>query len=244
MQVRALRDHDDSGMAPKQIFPNVYEHSLGMVNVWFIVDPDGITLIDTGYARNESKIEAGLVAIDKTWADVKRILVTHCHPDHAGSLAAIQQRTRAATYMHPLDAAVVRGQAPMRKGAPAPGFINQLLYRMLIKNAAPQVPAAKVDQEVQAGEVLPISGGLRVVHTPGHSAGHLAFLLERDGGLLFAADACSNMGGLNYSVVYDDLDEGRRSLRNLAQMRFKAMSFGHGGAIMTDASETFASKWG
>ena len=230
-------------MAPKEIFPRVFEHSLGMVNVWFIVDPDGVTLIDTGYAQNEQKIAAGLAAIGKTPADVKNILLTHCHPDHAGSLAVLKQMIHAPAYMHPTDAAVVRGQVPMQKGAVAPGLMNQILYTLFIKSSKTQVPPAEVEHEVHDGDVLPISGGIRVIHTPGHSAGHVSFLLERDGGLLFSADTGSNMGGLGYSVVYDDFEEGRRSLRKLAQSKFKAVSFGHGSALTGAAAEKFNTKW-
>jgi len=230
-------------MAPKEIFPNVFEHSLGMVNVWFIVDPDGVTLIDTGYAQSEQKIAAGLAAIGKTPADVKRILVTHCHPDHAGSLAALQQISTTPAYMHPSDASVVRGQSPMHKGTPSPGLLSQILYRMLIKNSLPEVPMAEVQHEIHDGDVLPISGGIRVIHTPGHSDGHVSLLLERDGGLLFAADACSNIGGLNYSIVYDDFAQGQHSLHKLAHTQFKAVAFGHGGALTNGAAEKFNRKW-
>ncbi|MBK8430552.1 MAG: hypothetical protein IPL28_04375 [Chloroflexi bacterium] len=61
-------------------------------------------------------------------------------------------------------------------------------------------------------------GGLRAIFTPGHSTGHMAFLLERDGGLLFAGDACSNMGMLGYSIIYENFAEGKRSLSKLAKV--------------------------
>ena len=57
-------------MTLKQIFPRVYEHRLGPVNVWFIVDDDGVTLVDTCYPGKEHDVLAPLGELGKTPADV------------------------------------------------------------------------------------------------------------------------------------------------------------------------------
>lgn len=230
-------------MPVQPIFKGVYALSLGAVNVFFIEDGDKLTLVDTGYENAGDKILAGAKELGKQPQDITNIIVTHCHPDHAGSLAALKLLTGARVWMHPLDAEVVRGNTPMNRSTPSAGIINQILYRIFIKNVPAYVPPAETDHDVKDGDVVPVGGGLKAYHTPGHSAGHISFMLERDGGLLFAADACSNMMGLAPSIVYDDHEQGRRSLAHLAKLNPAAICFGHGGVLKGSGIEKFKRKW-
>jgi glyoxylase-like metal-dependent hydrolase (beta-lactamase superfamily II) len=230
-------------MPVEKIFPGVYALALGPVNVFFIEDGDKLTLVDTGYENSEGKILAGAKELGKQPQDITSIVMTHCHPDHAGSLAALKRLTGAKVWMHRADAEVVRGNTPMNRSTPSPGIINWILYRVFIKNVPAYVPPAEIDQEISGGDVLPFGGGLKAYHTPGHSAGHTSFMLERDSGLLFAADACSNMMGLAPSVVYDDHEQGKRSLAALAKLDAAAICFGHGGVLKGSGVEKFKRKW-
>lgn len=230
-------------MAPVQIFPDVYALALGVVNVFFIRDGDGLALIDTGNPGNEQSILEGARALGVAPQGIRHIALTHCHPDHAGSLAALARMTGAHVWMHHNDAEVVRGNLPLPRLTPSPGVLNGILYRLFVNSAPPTVAMARVDHEIGDGELLPIGGGLRAFHTPGHSAGHVAFLLERAGGLLFAGDACANLPTLAYSIVYEDLAEGRRSLARLAGLDFAAVCFGHGRALRGQAARRFNRKW-
>ena len=230
-------------MALKRIFPGVHALALGPVNVFLIEDGPHLTVIDTGYERSDQAILEAARSLGKQARDITNIVVTHCHPDHAGGLAALQRATGALVWMHRADAEVVRGNTPMLRSTPTPGLLNQVLFRMLIKNVPASVPPAVVAHEVGDNDVLPVASGLRAIHVPGHSAGHLAFVLERDGGLLFAADACSNVVGLAYSIVYDDLAEARRSLAKLATEQVSAVCFGHSQALVGARAQKFQRKW-
>ena len=100
-----------------------------------------------------------------------------------------------------------------------------------------------IDQPLTAGEILPIAGGIEVIHTPGHCAGHVA-LLWRPGRMLFAGDVGTNLMGLGDPVGFESLEEGRASQRKLASLSFDAAGFGHGKPIARDASARFRNKWG
>jgi hypothetical protein len=100
-----------------------------------------------------------------------------------------------------------------------------------------------IDQPLTAGEILPIAGGIEVIHTPGHCAGQVA-LLWRPGRMLFAGDVCMNIMGLGDPVGFESLEEGRASQRKVASRSFEAAGFGHGGSIAHDASTRFRNKWG
>ena len=101
-----------------------------------------------------------------------------------------------------------------------------------------------MDHEVHDGEILQAAGNLTAIHAPGHCAGQLVFLWHEHGGVLFAADAASNMMDLDYHLGYEDFKEGKRTLRMLAALDFDAACFGHGEPILGDASTRFRQKWG
>ncbi len=230
-------------MAVKELAPGVYLISLGMVNA-YLLDGDELTLIDTGVPGSEDKILAAMRELGKQPTDLRHIIVTHCHADHAGSLAALKQATHAPAYMHPLDAAMVREGRSMRPVKPAPGLLPNLMYNLLIRAAPGIVPTATIDHEINDGDTLPFAGGLKAIHAPGHCAGQLAFLWPHHGGLLIAADAAAHMMRLGLSIVYEDLAEGQRSLGKLAALNFEMACFGHGGPIKSGASAQFRQKWG
>lgn len=94
-------------MSVKKIVEGLWQMNLGAVNA-YLLDEGELTVIDTGIPKSEDKIIAGIQALGKNPTDVRHILVTHCHPDHSGSLAALKRLTGATTYMHPIDAAMVR----------------------------------------------------------------------------------------------------------------------------------------
>jgi glyoxylase-like metal-dependent hydrolase (beta-lactamase superfamily II) len=95
---------------------------------------------------------------------------------------------------------------------------------------------------VADGEELPWDG-LLALRTPGHSAGHLALLLPRDGGVLFVGDAATNFGRLSWGPVYEDVAEGERSLRRLAALDFEVAAFAHGRTMRSGASARFRRRW-
>jgi glyoxylase-like metal-dependent hydrolase (beta-lactamase superfamily II) len=224
-------------MATTQIVEGLWQIALGPVNA-FLLDQGELTLIDTGVPKSEDKIVAAIKSVGKNAADLKYIIVTHCHPDHSGSLAALKRMTGAIAYMHPDDAAMVRrgeGKRPMKA---ASGLMRKIFFTAFVAFNKGAIEPAVVDREIGDGTELPIGGGLKAIHVPGHCAGQLAFLWPRRR-LLFAADACSNMMGLGYSLGYEDLALGQRALSKLAAFDFDIAVFGHGNPIMTGAAQRF-----
>ena len=229
-------------MNAARVVPGLWGVSLGFVNAFIHDGGDGLTLIDTGTAGSAPKILDAVRSIGRQPSDVRRIIATHCHSDHAGSLADLKDRTGATSMMHPVDAAMVREGRAMRPFTIAPGIVNALVARLVIRGAPTEVEPAEVEREVDDGEALP--GGLWAIHVPGHCAGQIALLWPEHGGVLIAADAAAHVFGLSLSPIFEDLEQGRRSLAKLAAMDFEVACFGHGRPIRSGASDRFARTWG
>jgi glyoxylase-like metal-dependent hydrolase (beta-lactamase superfamily II) len=228
--------------APRVIVDGLWEINLGAVNA-FLIDDGELTLIDTGLPGGVEKLRGATQSIGKNLADVRHIIVTHCHPDHAGAAAAIKRMTTASVYMHPADAAMVqegRGKRPM---TPAPGLLARVMFNMFIARASGDIEPCGIDHEIEDGAELPVGGGLRAIHIPGHCAGQLA-LLWPSRHVLFVADAASNLPSLRLSLGYEDLPEGLKSLAKLAALDFDVACFGHGRSIAVGASKKFRERWG
>jgi glyoxylase-like metal-dependent hydrolase (beta-lactamase superfamily II) len=229
-------------MEVTKIVDGLYVIPVGPVNTFLLDSPDGCALIDTGVSGSAAAILRALHALGKQPTDVRHILLTHAHPDHIGSLAALKKVTAAEAYIHPLDPDIATNGAGFRPMSPAPGLVTGMMFQMFVRPVETVEPAT-IEHLVQAEQLLPIAGGLTAIHVPGHCAGQLAFLWAKHGGVLFAADSCMNVMGLGSTMGYEDFEEGKRSLEKLARLDFQVACFGHGQTILHDASDRFRTMW-
>ena len=65
---------------------NIRPVSLGFVNAYVLVRGDEVAIVDTGVVNSQSAIEAVIKAAGRSWGDVRHVILTHYHPDHAGSM--------------------------------------------------------------------------------------------------------------------------------------------------------------
>lgn len=225
-------------MALEEIVSGVYGIGMGYVNAFLIVGEDGLTLVDSGLAKKKNIILGAVAGADRQPADLKHILITHHHIDHIGSLAALKDATGAKCYVHPADSPIVRGDEP--QPGPNPGSLLGKLAGPLISRLSPPAPPTHVDVEVGDGEELPLAGGIKAVHTPGHTPGHLSFLLPSKN-VLFVGDAAANMLrlGLPIGMFTADREQAKESIGKLAALEFDVACFGHGRVLKGEANLRF-----
>ena len=230
-------------MTVKEVVSGLYALSNGAINAFLIDDGDaGLTLIDTGYAKHAEGITEVIRSIGREPSDLKNILITHGHADHLGGA---KQLAGGATpiSMHPADSDIARAGVLQPTMKPAPGLLTGILFKVAMPKKPAEFPAFEPDIALHDGDIVDVAGGIEVVHTPGHTPGHVALRWRRDRGLLFVGDAAANLLRLNYMLGYDDVEEGKASLAKLAHLDFEAAVFGHGRPILSNASKKFAAKF-
>lgn len=226
----------------QKITDNLYQIGLRGVNV-FVIEDNGLTLIDTGHKGSTDKIFGAIRKAGKNIEDIKQVILTHSHPDHAGSAAEIRNRLKIPVLAQKADAELIaKGIAGRLPHDVSKDLMNRILFRLFIKNSDNKIDAFEVDTKLEGGEILPILGGIEVIHTPGHSAGHIALFLKSHN-LLIAGDLCQNMLGLGFSTVYEDRALGIQSILKTTKLGFKSAVFGHGKPIMENAAKKIREKF-
>lgn len=213
-----------------QLAPGVWRiPTLGRsaVNSFAFVDGDGsVTLVDCGLAKAPPRIVAGLAAIGKGPADVTRIVLTHMHADHVGGAAEMARTTGATVAAHTADAGyATAGTIP----APDQSFLPA---RIFTRFGSETFPTFQVTEPLTDGAVLDVAGGLRVVHTPGHSPGHVS-LLHEPSGVLVTGDALFNVFGVRWPVrsFCSDFAMTQRTAHVLGELEYEVAAFTHGPEI-------------
>ncbi len=225
-----------------EIAPGV--HSLeqkigGRVHAFLLESDDGLTLIDTLYDTDARLVLEAITALGRTARDLKRIVLTHSHRSHLGGLAALKNASGATVYSHEWEEDIIAGE---RKAQPA-GLIPArplLTYAKIYHFQAALAlgigkhPPGTVDRPLKDGDTV---GPLEVLHTPGHSPGHLAFWWpERRA--LFTGDAVATwpMFAGGWPAFNINETHQRASLRRMAELDPEVLGVGHGDPILDDAA--------
>ena len=221
----------------------------GLVNVFLFPDGDVTDLLDCGMNTEES-VDAIHAAVKQVGAKrIRRLVVTHIHPDHYGAAGVFAGPGLADLYLHRLEVPLVYPRyvdiehlvSEVRSyllvnGVPeGEADVLSNSQRALSEIVKPAVPAVQLD----GAETLDVGRRrLRVEWTPGHSPGHIC-LYDEGEKLLFAGDhmlpELSPNIGLHPQSTPDPLHEYLDGLRRLAAYEPRKILPAHGRPF-TDAS--------
>ncbi len=172
---------------PFRVAGNLYYVGATGVTAFLLTGPEGHVLIDGGYPETAPLIMVSIAKLGFDIADVKVLLNSHAHSDHAGGLRALQEASGAELWISEGDADVIA--AGRNAGDPALGplrFIGVLGFG--------RFPAPRIDHRFKDGETIRLGPLELTAHvTAGHTRGCTSWSFPvRDGDReLLAVDICS-----------------------------------------------------
>ena len=196
----------------------------------YLIEGETLVLVDSGLPWNVGRVLRYIRSIGRNPEDLGMVLMTHSHPDHSAGALGISRRTGADIVAHAGDT---------RTHGDRGVSLSYMRVFTSLNAPIPFLQRAPVARLVKDGDVLPVLGGVRVIHTPGHTPGSVCYLLE-DRSVLFSGDtAFSNGRRLSRSLPFfgSRTDDYRRSLERLAGLEFETLCGGHGEPMVGGASD-------
>jgi glyoxylase-like metal-dependent hydrolase (beta-lactamase superfamily II) len=207
----------------------------GYSRCYLFEDGDELTLVDTGWDDDAHMVLKYLASVGRSPVEIEHIALTHAHRSHLGGLATLAELSRAEVSCHAAEADIVEGKERARPIRLWPLRPLVLMPFRIVSHLpiAGHRPCRVHDRSlVEGSEVGPLS----VLHTPGHTPGHLAFLY--DDSVLVVGDAIATWPEFGPGWPGFNLDEEqyRESLERLVELEPQVVGPGHGDPIVEDTA--------
>lgn len=201
---------------PREVLPGVHEiHVLG-ASCHLIVE-GRLTLIDAGLPGSRGRITRYLRRLGRSADELARIVLTHGHPDHVGGVNELAGDD-VEVLLHPADLGSLRTSLAELVRRPSRGRF----FGFVARTPRRLVPLTD-------GAVLPVLGGLEVLHTPGHTPGSVCLYAARSRALWVGDALECRRGRVGFAsrLYSDDLALARRSVRRMAERDVETLLFAH-----------------
>jgi glyoxylase-like metal-dependent hydrolase (beta-lactamase superfamily II) len=209
------------------------------VAVWLVKEGEDWTVVDAAHPDHAAIVPKAVGRLLGS-ARPSRLVLTHAHIDHAGSMQALIERWGLPVWVHPLEAGFVTGEKSYRlieSGNLAFNLASSLLPEVAWK--------APVSYALQEGEKV---GGMQAIHVPGHTPGMIA-LHHRADRAIICGDAFMNLGGRlsgPFPASSPDPALARRSMKKLAGLDFDLLLPSHDASqrgLSAEAVRRFVSRF-
>ena len=155
-------------------------------NAYLVHDGASWVLVDAGWAIDGPRIRAAARSLLGPGADPSAVLLTHAHPDHAGSARELAEAWGCPVYVHPAELPIATGDFAAMAGHAGP--LDRWLVLPAMRLVGRRRREAALARSSLAGVVHPLgpAGAIPGVegwtweHTPGHTPGHVAYVRAAD----------------------------------------------------------------
>lgn len=211
---------------------------------YLVQTPGYLIAIDAGFKSNGKDMLHAISELGKTIQDLKAILLTHWHNDHAAGAGELARMSGAEVYYSAREAAhfdrrIAHSGIRGRLSAAVPECGPLVLLKGLLGNAPQQ--AVEATRLVSDGDL--IERDFEVLETPGHTVGHLSYFY-RPRSVLFAGDALAVIGNrlrLMARPVTENLPEARTSIQKCLNLPIEVICPGHREPLSEGAADQCAS---
>jgi len=213
------------------------------VHAFLLDDGDGLTLIDTSYDADAKVMLDQIAAIGKGVADIKRIILTHGHRSHLGGLAVLKLQSGAPVYSHEWEADIISGDRQAQQVSWKPQDpLNTYHFQVANNLGIAKHPPCEVDHFIKDGDQV---GPVQVLHTPGHSPGHLAFWWPETR-VLFTGDVVVTSPKFitGWPGFLLNARQHAASVKRLAEIDAEVLAVGHGEPVVGDGGKKLRSLLG
>ena len=199
-------------------------------------DDTDIILIDTGLPGQLELIRDSIKKDGVAPEEITRVILTHHDMDHIGS-AKLLRESGAEIWAHELEAPYIQGDQLSPKLVKMEERYQELsdgerAFLERVKAGAPMFHV-HVDRKLKDGESLPYCGGIEIIHTPGHTPGHIALRLLASG-ILVAGDTANitdgKLTGANPQHTLD-MEQAEQSFKKIRALGARMTVCYHGGCV-------------
>lgn len=226
----------DNGIIMLEVPSNVPGMFIHPTIMW---DDKNMMLVDAGYSGQYDAVRDACINEGIHFENINKIIITHQDLDHFGGLPEILEASRhkIEVMAHENDKPYIQGEKPLVRLNS--NFLNSMpedrreMVKQMFKNFEP----VDVDTTLDDNQELPFFGGIKIIHTPGHTPGHLC-LYHKMSKTLIVGDAMNIMDGKLVGPRKEILKEGdyeiaMDSLKKLLNFDVNNIVTYHGG-IYTD----------
>jgi glyoxylase-like metal-dependent hydrolase (beta-lactamase superfamily II) len=212
--------------------------------VW---DNEEVVLIDTGVPGQSELIAEAVEKAGVPFDSISKILITHQDIDHIGNLSTIINKAteKIEVFSHKAEKPYIQGELTPIKMTPERMKQQEVMLSKLPVEKRDEIKkmfsnlSTKVDKTVEDDEELPFCGGIQVIHTPGHTPGHICLYLKKYKTLV-AGDEMNivegKLLGPNPQFTYN-MEEALNSLKKLSKYEINTVICYHGGIYSNNVNQ-------